>query len=135
MIAAVRKDVHVRCLNFRALDRLVHSEAFEQALKKDPDNIWVQFALINGNVEWIEAWIDKILAKELGEMSLRELRSEASKLGIANYTAFSKDLLLMKVNNARRAKEAAGRMSDQQDGALTQDSHAGGVQVPHPACP
>ena len=134
MIAAVRKDVHVRCLNFRALDRLVHSEAFEQALKKDPDNIWVQFSLLNGNVEWIEAWIDKVLAKELGEMSLRELRAEASRLGIANYTAFSKDLLLMKVNNARRAKEAASRMPDQQVGSFSQDSDAGRVQVPDPSC-
>lgn len=114
MITAVRKDVHAKCLSFRALDRLVHSEAFEQAMKLDPDNIWVQFALINGDSEYIEAWIDRILTKDIGEMSLRELRSLASKLGIPNYTACSKDILLIRINNARAAQKDSGGMPSQQ---------------------
>lgn len=111
MITAVRKDVHAKCLSFRALDRLVHSEAFEQAMKLDPDNIWVQFALINGDSDFIEAWIDKTLKKDIGEMSLRELRNLASKLGIPNYTACSKDILLIRIHNARAAKEDVSGVS------------------------
>jgi hypothetical protein len=110
MIAAVRKEVHAKCLSFRALDRLVQSDTFEQAIKLDPDNVWVQFALINGDVDWIEAWIERVLTKDIGEMSLRELRTLASKLGIPNYTSCSKDILLIRINNARAAQKDAGGM-------------------------
>lgn len=104
-MTAIQKEVHIKCLNFRALDRLVHTEAFEQAMKLDPDNIWIQFALMNGDVETIEVWIDRVLKKEIGEMGLRELRQLASKLGIPNYTNYSKDVLLIRIHNARSIKE------------------------------
>jgi hypothetical protein len=114
MIAEVRMEVHNRCLNFRALDRLVKTEAFEQAMKLDPNNIWVQFALINGNVEQVEVWIDKVLTKDIGEMSLRELRQLASKLGVP-YTSVTKDILLIRIQNARRSQKDAIAMSHSEE--------------------
>jgi hypothetical protein len=106
MITSVRKSVHERCLNFRALDRLVQTPGFEHAMQMDPNNIWVQFALINGNIEWIEDWIKKTLTKDIGEMSLRELRQLASKLNVPNYTNCSKDILLIRVQNVLRTEES-----------------------------
>jgi hypothetical protein len=106
----VVEKVHTKCLSFRSLDRIVTSEAFAEALRLDPNNIWVQFALINGDAESIENWIDATLQKDIGEMSLRELRTLASKLGIPCYTSYNKDTLLIKiaqVNYDRRTQEVA----------------------------
>lgn len=109
-LSEVVDKIHKKCLDFRSLDRIVNSEAFAEALRLDPNNIWVQFALINGNSEAIQSWIDETLKKDIGEMSLRELRTLASQLRIPCYTSYNKDTLLIKiaqVNYDRRVEEVA----------------------------
>jgi len=112
-VVEIQGVIHKRCLQFRAMDRLVNSVAFKRAFELDPSNAFVQFALQSGNVGEIEAWIDRTLTRDMdiAEMSLRELRQLASKVGILFYTTFTKDelivLIAQKQNDLRR-QEAAG---------------------------
>ncbi len=107
MISKIVDDIHKKCLAFRSMDRLVSSAAFTEAWKLDPDNIWIKFALINGDVETVEDWIEITLKKDIGEMSLRELRDYAMQLGIPNYTSYNKETLLIYIAQVQYARKAA----------------------------
>lgn len=115
----IRNDVHNRTLNFRALDRLVNSADFEEAFKIDSNNQAVRNALIEGDVLFIEKWIDQTLTREIGELSIRKLRLLASELEIPYYSSLTRIELIqkiLKVKNDIRIEENAFRVSCQSRG-------------------
>lgn len=109
-VSHVRISVHNRCLDFRAMDRLVQSPEFEQAFKLDPNNVFIQFAILSGNVTEVDKWVKATLGREIGEMSIRNLRDVASRLGIRYYSSLTRDELIVKIiqiKHDRRVAEAA----------------------------
>lgn len=103
-VADVKINIHQRCLNFRALDRLVQSSEFEKAFQSDPHNVRLQFALQSGDIVWIQEWIESIITRELGEMNLRSLRRIAGQLFIPNYTTYTKDELIVLITQVKHAR-------------------------------
>lgn len=101
MINKIRSEIHNAVLNFRALERLIESVRFEQALNLDPNNIRVQFAIVSGNLDAVEEWVKETLRKEVGLLTLRELRIRAASLGIRYYTTLSKDQLITAITKAQ----------------------------------
>ena len=97
MIATIKAEIQMRALDFRRLVRLVDSPEFEEALKLDPDNVWVKFALASGNVQEVKEWIEDTLVTEVGEMSMRQLRKRAAMLDIPRYTHYLKDELIVRI--------------------------------------
>lgn len=123
LLSLIIRDVHQRCLDMRALDRLVLTTSFSEALKIDPNNLDLHNAISMCNVTFVEVWIKDTLRREIGEYNIRELRNLASKLGIKGYTSLSKDQLLVEiVNHDRKAETTVGRMSSSEVGACTQGS-------------
>jgi hypothetical protein len=109
--AILKAEVSNKVKDFRNLENLMQTANFDAAWKADPDNIWVRFAIINGNVEEVRAWIKETLTQEVGEMSLRQLRLRAGQLGIVRVTIYTKDELIVKIiqaQDARKAQNAAG---------------------------
>lgn len=96
--AAIRK----RCLSLRAMDRLVHSTRFQEAFKIDPN-----FDVLTADIEAIESWIDSTLKTKLdiSELSLRDLRARASKLGLLFVTKYTKDELIVWISNYDRRSQ------------------------------
>lgn len=114
MIATLKAEVKIRALDFRNLARLIDTPEFTEALRLDPDNIFIKFALVNGNFAEIKEWIEDTLVTEVGEMSMRQLRKRAGILGIPRYTIHSKDELIVRIireQDAREAKKSIGGMS------------------------
>lgn len=110
MTSLVKAEVRNKALDFRNLERLVQSPEFDLAWDADPENVWIKFAIANGNVEEVRAWIKSTLTTEVGEMSIRDLRRRATALGIIRVTIYNKDELIVKitqVQNARKAQNAA----------------------------
>lgn len=107
-ISELRAQVHLRSLDHRAMDRLVHSKEFEQAFSLDPDNVFIHFSIMSGDTHTVETWIEATLKRQIGELSMRKLRDLASRLGIAFYTSLSKpDLIarIIQVQHDRRTQE------------------------------
>lgn len=110
MTAALKAEVRNKALDFRNLERLMQSPEFDEAWKADPDNVWIRFAIVNGNVEEIKSWIRETLTSEVGEMNLRQLRLRAGQLGLPRVTIYTKDELIVKIiqlQNARKTQNAA----------------------------
>ena len=110
-ICDIKTYVHNRTLNFRALDRLVNSPEFDEALRLDSNNAEVCHAIVEGNIRFIERWIDSTLTRELGELSIRKLRLRASELKIPYYTSLTRTELIqiiLKATNDKRVKETIG---------------------------
>lgn len=93
----------MKCLDFRALDRLVYSIAFQEAFKINPD-AKVIAAIKEGNLEYVKTWIEHIISRDMCEYSIRDLRILAIKLGIPRYTNYNKDELLVKIAQVKYAK-------------------------------
>ena len=109
----IKNDVHNRTLNFRALDRLVNSFEFEEAFNIDSNNEKVRIAIIEGNIEFIEKWINSTLTREIGELSIRKLRLLASELEVKYYTSLKRNELIqeiLKAKNDNRIKETVSRV-------------------------
>lgn len=110
MTATLKAEISNKARDFRNLERLVNTPEFDEALKKDPDNVWVRFAIINGNVEEVKKWIKETLVEEIGEMTLRQLRLRATQLGLTRVTLFTKDELIVKIiqiQDARKTQKVA----------------------------
>ena len=106
MTAALKAEVRNKALDFRNLERLMQSKDFDEAYKVDPDNVWIRFAIINGNVEEVRSWIKATLTEEVGEMSIRQLRQRAAQLGISRVTIYTKDELIVKIIHIQNAGKA-----------------------------
>lgn len=111
-LMSVRDGVHTRYLKLRALDRIVHSTRFAAAFRLcKEDDTKVDNLIEAGNADGVEAWVNGILEKELEDLSMRELRTRAHKLGIPYYTTFRKDALILKIlevqSDARKTEQAA----------------------------
>lgn len=111
MILAIKSKVKDKALDFRNLERLVHSDDFALALSRDPGNVFIDFAISSGNVNEVKAWIERTITREVGEMSMRQLRARAAKLEIPRYSMYDKDELIVKIiqaQDARKAQATAG---------------------------
>lgn len=106
----LREEVHLKTLQLRKLERLVESQAFAKAYSINNSDPLLHFAISDCNLGYIEEWIKQTLRFDISEMPLRDLRNVASRLGIANYTRYDKDLLLILIAQAhdRQLKEAIG---------------------------
>jgi len=104
--------IRKRLNNFRTVDRIVDSEEFKQCLSFIHAGV-VQ-ALGEGDVEYIKSWVKATLKRELCEFSIFELRKEALKVGIKNYTHYTKTELLVQIvqakNELKQTEENAVRM-------------------------
>lgn len=108
-VATIKTRVHNTLLSYRALQRLVNSPRFEQAFQLDPDNVRLQFALISGNFDAVSEWVTDTLSKELGNLSIAQLRNKAAGRGIRYYTSKTKDQLIQEIlDHDRKASQAAG---------------------------
>lgn len=103
MILTIKSQIKNKALDFRNLERLVHSDEFKIAFSRDPHNVFLQFALTSGNVEEVKKWIEKTLTVEVGEMSIRQLRTRAARLNIPRYSIYNKDELIVKIIQAQDA--------------------------------
>lgn len=106
MILEIKSKVKDKALDFRNLERLVHSDDFALALSRDPNNTFVQFAIQCGNVAEVKAWIERTITREVGELSMRQLRARAAKLDIPRYSIYDKDELIVKIIQAQDARQA-----------------------------
>lgn len=105
----IKTRVHNALLSFRALYRLVNSPRFEQALNLDPENVRIQFALISGNFEAINEWVQATLGKELGNLTMAQLRIKAASRHILYYTTKTKDQLIQEIlDYDRKAAKTSG---------------------------
>ncbi len=101
----IRRRYHAEYLEARRLSRLVNSDRFAQA-----------YALKSGDVDFIdlELWVEETLRKELEEMSLRNLREIARKLGVVKYTMYSRINLIMKVKNVIESTKTTSTVPHQE---------------------
>lgn len=125
-LLSIRDNVHGRLNKLRALDRLVNSNRFAAAYKLvDQEDYELQMLLTNADVDALEAWIDERLVRELDDMSAREIRNRASKLGIPFYTTYNKSALILKIievqTDARKTEQTPVDVPASQNG-----SHSGG---------
>jgi capsid portal protein len=118
-LAELKLHVHGQCLAIRTLDRILQTPEFRDALSID--GITEVLEHINKiNVEAVQDWINTVLKKEVGELSIRELRETAKNLLIPYYTSKTKDELIFlirqekeRLSNAGRSEKASGGMSRQ----------------------
>jgi hypothetical protein len=88
------------------------SKRFEAAFVLDGQSSELNVALLSESPEQVEGWMNKVLLKELDDMSVRELRIRAARLQIPFYTTFGKSALILKIievqeENARKAQQTA----------------------------
>lgn len=105
MTAALKAEVRNKALDFRNLERLMQSTEFDEAWKADPNNVWIRFAIANGNVEEIKSWIRETLTTEVGEMSVRQLRLRAAQLGLTRVSIYSKAELIVKIIQIQNSRK------------------------------
>lgn len=105
MIIRIKAEVKDKALDFRNLERLVYSDDFALALQRDPNNVFIQFAIRSGNVNEVKSWIEKTITREVGELSMRQLRARAAKLEIPRYSIYDKDELIVKIIQAQDARQ------------------------------
>ena len=109
VVATIKTRVHNTLLSYRALHRLVNSPRFEQAMRLDPENVRVQFALISGNFDAVDEWVRETLGKELGNLGIAQLRIKAASRGIRYYTTKTKDQLVQEIiDHDRKASSTTG---------------------------
>lgn len=111
MIMEIKSKVRDKVLDFRNLERLVNSDDFAIAFQRDPHNVYVDFAIQSGNVNEVKAWIEKTITREVGELSMRQLRARAAKLDIPRYSIYTKDELIVRIiqeQDARTLKKTTG---------------------------
>lgn len=110
-LSKLRDVIHERLNRIRALDRLVTSKRFEAAFRLDSESSDLLGALAHESPDGVEAWMNKVLVKELDDMSVRELRVRATRLQIPFYTTYTKTALILKIlevqEDARKAEQAA----------------------------
>ena len=87
---------HVRLLDFRSLDRLIHQESFKQAWnsasnagRKDVAGFLERVAL-----EAVRKWIRHWENIALEEWSFRRLREKASNLNVPRYSRMTRSELI-----------------------------------------
>ncbi len=101
-LQSIQFAIHSKLLRLRALDRIVTSANFAVAMKlaeEDPTPFL-------DNPDALEAWMDRVLKKDLDDLSIGSLRTKASKLKIPFYTSFNKPNLILKIIEAQRARKA-----------------------------
>ena len=101
MIIELKAEVKNKLLEFRNLERLLTTPEFEAAWSRDQGNTFIVSAIKAGNLKVVKDWVQNILITEVGEMSVRELRARAAKLGISRVSLYTKDELIVKIIQAQ----------------------------------
>lgn len=90
---------HLRYLDFRALDRLIHQDSFRRAWdaasnigRKDVKGFLDKEAL-----EAVKKWIDHWESIPLNERSFRRLREKASNMNVPGYSRMDRSQLILKL--------------------------------------
>lgn len=113
-LADIQRDVAAKSLDFRALDRLVKSDQFQAAFRRDPNNVLLKFAIGSGAIGMVKKWIEDVLTQELGELTIRQLRQRATKLGLNYVTSCTKGELIVRITqviNAGKPQETLESVS------------------------
>ena len=116
-------------LAMRSIDRIVNTHQFAEAFKIDKDHTDLNDAIQHCNAEWVHDWIDETLTKEIGELSMRDLRTKAAQYRILRYTSLSKDQLIVAltqaIHHARETQKAAFAVPsvEERSGASSHDEH------------
>ena len=130
----IKGYIHDKLLRLRALDRLVMSRRFEAAFKLDGQSTELLTALAQESPALVEGWMNKVLVRELDDMSVRELRVRATKLQIPFYTTYDKTALILKIlevqDNARKAEQAALDLPFPQADGSVEGASEHGREVP-----
>lgn len=105
----IRVKQHHKVLDMRSIERMINNIGFEIifsiAESKEKDEILLHIQ--NGDKGLIEEWISKQNQKQISQMSLRELRQYARKVGIPYYARLPKSSLLSEINSYGRSQEEA----------------------------
>lgn len=120
--------VHNKLLRLRALDRIVTSANFAVAMKLAEEDV----TPFLDNPDALEAWMDRVLKKDLDDLSIGSLRTKASKLKIPFYTSFNKPNLILRIieaQRARKAQEATNGLCTENVGHNSVSSHDIGCQI------
>lgn len=122
-VTDMQQSIRSQLNDLRALDRVVNSTEFLQCLKLDPNNSRLESAIVSGDLEAVREWMEGVISTEFCELSIRQLRSIASQLGIQAYTYLKKDELLIEIvqvkTNAfkfKQIEEHTGGMSPSTNG-------------------
>lgn len=112
----LKKRVHELLLSYRSMDRLVESRQFQEAYDLTKDKAELINRVLEADTDYVNKHVGQMLETEVGTLSMSQLRQRASDLGIARYTTYTKDQLIVhiiQVLHARRIKETPGRVPPQ----------------------
>jgi len=104
------KDIRLRnstrVNRLRRVQRLLETELFafawnaaNDAKRKEVDG-WIYL----GNISLIEKWVNESRKQDLEIMSLRQLRSRASAVGVQYYARLAKSELIWEITNAEESR-------------------------------
>jgi hypothetical protein len=101
-VRTLRRESRDRANLARAVSRLVASEAFAEAFDRDGDDAEAVTAMVRSlDKEGLECWMRRrVVGREVGALSLRELRAVGQKLGVRSYNRLPKASLLSEIVNA-----------------------------------
>jgi len=101
------------------VQRLVESEVFALAWANTPSEKQkeVEAWIYLGDVTLIEKWIEKARLIDLEVMSLRQLRSKASELGVPYYGRLTKIELIWGISNALESRNDSADHHDEGNNA------------------
>jgi predicted lipase len=127
-LAVWREEIQIKINKLRALHRLMESTEFIQCVSLEAaetgkfTNFRIIHAINEGDFDTVKTWVHDKLCSEIGDLSIRKLRSVASKLNITRYTSYNRDELIVAIvnekerRNAENLKKAVERLSLEQGG-------------------
>lgn len=120
-LKAIQAESHQITLRFRSIDNYLTSTEFLEAYRLTKSTQDLVSAIQAGDLGWIKDWARALIERELGDLSLRQLREKATELGIRYVTSYSKDQLLVQIfqvkhNASERIAKNTERVPHQHSG-------------------
>lgn len=100
----IRVEFHNKVLRARAIERLLNSEAFEEAigLGRDVDIMILEIILLDLDLDSVRKWILEHIHDKLEDWSYRRLRDYAKQENIPRYSRMDKDELITEIQKCNK---------------------------------
>ena len=94
---------HQNLLLIQRLNRFIHSEGFEENSKTFDEKDWIFVNTLFGLLELdkLRRFCNNRVEKSIEKLNIHRLRNIAAQLAIPYYTHFNKELLILKIIEAK----------------------------------
>jgi Rho termination factor-like protein len=130
-LTELRSQVHHKLLNLRRVERIVSSVEFEVAYESCANKEDVTKLIKEDKVDDLNKWLKMEVEANVGEYTIRQLRSIASQHGVPKYSIKTKAELLMAIADIYKEKHETNTNGTQKAACESSlDKRESIVQIP-----